>query len=68
MFKAIDLKKFYRIPADNRDLNYDNFFDNGNIIKDEIEDYNSHNTLRLSINEIKTKLLTLDKIKKDLKL
>ncbi len=66
MFKAQDLEKFYRIPADNRDLNYENFFDNGNVINEKIEDYNSHNTKRLSVELIKDKLLKLDVVKREL--
>lgn len=59
MFKAIDEGKFYRIPADQRDLNYELFHKDGKIIHDDIEDYNSHNTNRLSIEEIKHKILEL---------
>ena len=66
MTKAHDLTDFYRIPADNRDLNYGNFFDNGNIDLSEIEDYNSHNTYRLSIDEVKSKLLEIEYVKKEL--
>ena len=66
MFKAQDLEKFYRIPADNRDLNYENFFDNGYVINEKIEDYNSHNTKRLSVELIKDKLLKLDVVKREL--
>ena len=57
MFKAIDEGKFYRIPADQRDLNYELFHKDGKIIHKDIEDYNSHNTNRLSIYEIKHKIL-----------
>ena len=67
MFKAEDLKKFYRIPADNRDLNYEKFFNNGNVITEKIEDYNSHNTDRLSVELIKKKLLKLDEVTRELK-
>lgn len=66
MVKAQDLEKFYRIPADNRDLNYENFFDNGNVINEKIEDYNSHNTHQMTINEIIEKLKSIDFIKKHL--
>ena len=67
MAKAIDLENFYQIPADNRDLNYEKYFENGEIISPELEDYNSHNTTRLNIQEVKEKLLTLEYIRKELK-
>jgi len=66
MTKAIDLDGFYRIPADNRDLNYTKYFDQGNVKTSEIEDYNSHNTRRLSVNEVKEKLLSLDYVRDSL--
>lgn len=66
MAKAIDLKDFYRIPADNRDLNYDKYFENGDIRTSEADDYNSHNTTHLNIEQIKKKLLSLDYIKEQL--
>ena len=54
MLKAIDMGDYYRIPSDNRDLNYGKFFDRGNTVKniDEIEEYNSHNTHRLNKEEM----------------
>lgn len=66
MAKAIDIDNFYRIPADNRDLNYTKYFNQGNINISNIEDYNSHNTRRLSIDEIKEKLLLLEEVKSQL--
>jgi UDP-glucose 4-epimerase len=63
MARAIDLENFYQIPADNRDLNYGNFFENGDVKTSEFEDYNSHNTTRLNIDQIKEKLLNLDYVK-----
>jgi UDP-glucose 4-epimerase len=66
MEKADDLGDFYRIPADNRDLNYGNYFTEGSTHIDAIEDYNSHNTQRLSIPEIKEKLLSLQYIQDEL--
>jgi UDP-glucose 4-epimerase len=62
---AKDLVDYYRIPADNRDLNYNKYFVEGSQ-KNQSEDYNSSNTNQLSVNEIKEKLLTLDYIKKEL--
>lgn len=66
MAKAIDLENFYQIPADNRDLNYSQYFENGDIKKSQYEDYNSHNTTRLNIEQVKEKLLSLDYIKNKL--
>jgi UDP-glucose 4-epimerase len=47
MAKAEDLDKYYRIPADNRDLNYDKYFSKGDATISEFEEYHSHNTERL---------------------
>ena len=63
MAKAIETDNFYQIPADNRDLNYKKYFDNGDVNTSILEDYNSHNTYRLSIEEVKEKLLSLDYVK-----
>ena len=60
MVNAIDLGDYYRIPADNRNLNYQKYFDQGNADMEEIEDYNSHNTTRLDIKGMKELLLKLD--------
>lgn len=62
MAKAIDEGKFYRIPSDDRDLNYEIYHEKGKPIEN-IEDYNSHNTYRLSVSEIKEKLLLLPELK-----
>jgi UDP-N-acetylglucosamine 4,6-dehydratase/5-epimerase len=67
MAKAIDLPGFFQVPADNRDLNYAQYFEEGNPEKSSIEDYNSHNTHRLSMEETKRLLLSLDLIKEELK-
>ncbi len=66
MVKAINLDGFFQIPADNRDLNYDKYFDDGNIKISNIEDYNSNNTTRLNIAQVKEKLLQLDYIQEEL--
>ena len=66
MAKAEDMGKFYRIPADNRDLNYNKYIVEGEALSD-IEDYTSHNTTRLNTNELKKILLGLDYIKSSLK-
>ncbi len=66
MVKAIDLGNYYRIPADNRDLNYEQYFSQGVDEVSNIEEYHSHNTLRLDIEGMKKLLLKLDIIKNDL--
>jgi UDP-N-acetylglucosamine 4,6-dehydratase len=65
MAKAIDLPGFYKIPPDERDLNYDRYFEEG-IEKPSITEYNSNNTTQLSIEEIEKKLLTLSFIREKL--
>ncbi|MFC2152003.1 polysaccharide biosynthesis protein [Bacteroidota bacterium] len=67
MMRAEDLGDFYRIPPDNRDLNYRKFFTNGDVKTSASEDYNSHNTYRLNVEEIKNKLLELEYVKEELK-
>jgi len=64
--KADDLGDFYRIPADNRDLNYDKYFSEGQH-DIAIEDYNSHNTKRLDVKGIKKLLKELEIVKKTIK-
>ncbi len=66
MVKAEDLGDYYRIPADNRGLNYEQYFSEG-VDETEIEDYHSHNTTRLDVEGTKTLLLKLEEIRKDLK-
>ncbi len=58
--KADDLEGYFRVPADNRDLNYNLYFSTGSENMAEFEDYNSHNTQRLDIEGIKKLLLKLD--------
>lgn len=67
MVKAIDMKDYYRIPADNRDLNYNQFFSEGQVDMTKVEEYHSHNTTRLNVDGTKQLLLKLDIIKEDLK-
>jgi UDP-N-acetylglucosamine 4,6-dehydratase/5-epimerase len=62
MVKAEDLDNYYRIPADNRDLNYNSFFSEGDANVTSVEDYTSHNTHRLSLDETKELLLKLPSI------
>lgn len=62
MSKAIDLDGFFKIPADNRNLNYDKYFDKGNKQIEFTESYHSHNTQRLDIKEMKNLLMKLNEI------
>ena len=59
MAKAIDLGDFFRIPADNRDLNYDKFVTEGSSKIEDIEPYTSHNTARLDVEGMKRELLRI---------
>ena len=59
MAKAQDMGEFYRIPADNRNLNYAKYFSEGVEIKPEVDDYNSHNTKRLDSDGVKKLLKKL---------
>ncbi|NQT58247.1 MAG: polysaccharide biosynthesis protein [Bacteroidetes bacterium] len=63
---AQDLGGFFRVSADKRDLNYDKYFIEGEQELSTEEEYNSHNTQLLSIEQIKDRLLTLDYVKKEL--
>ncbi len=63
MAKAEDMGRYYRIPADNRDLNYKKYFVEGETHISELDDYTSHNTKRLDVAGIKDLLLKLDYIK-----
>ena len=66
MAVAIDMGNFFRIPADKREFNYDKYFTTGDVKLSTIDEYNSHNTERLSVEQIKEKLLKLDYIQKEL--
>jgi UDP-glucose 4-epimerase len=66
MVKAEDLGNYYRIPADTRDLNYNKFFLEGQAQISQMEEYNSHNTSRLTIEETKQLLLKLDSVREDI--
>jgi UDP-N-acetylglucosamine 4,6-dehydratase/5-epimerase len=65
---AKDMVGFFRVPADKRDLNYDKYFIEGNEKLSTEEEYNSHNTEILSVEQIKEKLLQLDYIKEELEM
>lgn len=67
MSKAVDLEGFYKIPSDNRGLNYNKYFTKGKFINDDLTDYNSHNTERLDKNQTIKLLMQIDYIKKELK-
>lgn len=60
MTRVIDLNDFYKIPSDNRNLNYDKYIEHGKTRLNDIVSYNSHNTTQLSISEMKNLLLKLD--------
>ena len=64
MVKAEDMGAFFRIPADNRDLNYARFFSEGVKEVSVVEDYHSHNTERLGVEGMKKLLAKLPLIRK----
>jgi UDP-glucose 4-epimerase len=66
MAHARDMGGYYRIPADNRDLNYAKYFSEGEERISSLDDYTSHNTHRLNVEEVKKLLLKLDYIKEEL--
>ena len=59
MARADDLGDYYRIPADSRDLNYNKYFVEGETQISQIDDYTSHNTQRLNVEQIKEVLMQL---------
>jgi UDP-N-acetylglucosamine 4,6-dehydratase len=67
MARVVDLKNYYMIPADNRDLNYAKYFSDGEESISQLDDYTSHNTERLNTDQVKELLLNLDYIKEELK-
>lgn len=66
MAHAHDMGGYYRIPADNRDLNYAKYFSEGEEKISRLDDYTSHNTHRLNVEQVKNLLLKLDYIKEEL--
>ena len=64
--KAIDMGNFYAVPADNRDLNYDKYFVEGDVKRATIEEFNSDNTYRLNLEETKAKIASLEYIQNEL--
>jgi UDP-glucose 4-epimerase len=67
MVKATDMGQYYRIPADNRDLNYAQYFSEGETDISKVEDYHSHNTERLDVEGTKNLLMKLPLIQEDMK-
>ena len=63
---AIDLGNFYRVPCDKRDLNYDKYFNEGNIKRNPLTEFNSNNTEILGVEEVQRKLLSLAYIRDEL--
>ncbi len=64
--KAVDMGNFYRVPADNRTLNYDKYFTEGNAQRNILSEFNSDNTDRLTVEQVKEKLLSLEYIQNEL--
>ena len=64
--KAVDMGDFYRVPADNRGLNYDKYFTDGNVDSNPLNEFNSNNTKLLNVEEVKEKLLSLEYIRDEL--
>ncbi len=65
--KAVDMGNFYRVPADNRGLNYDKFFKEGDEKRNILTEFNSDNTRRLNLEETKEKIASLEYIQNELK-
>jgi len=63
MARADSLERYYRIPADSRDLNYDKYFNQGETEISKIDDYTSHNTTRLTVAQVKEVLMKLDMVR-----
>ncbi|MPM42272.1 UDP-glucose 4-epimerase [bioreactor metagenome] len=66
--QAIDLGSFYRVPCDNRELNYDKYFKDGDIKRNILTEFNSNNTEQLNVEQVKNKLLSLKYIREELDL
>jgi UDP-glucose 4-epimerase len=64
---AYDMGNFYRVPADNRDLNYAQYFEQGKIENAKIEEFTSDNTTILTVEEVKEKLLSLPYVQNELR-
>ena len=57
---------FYRVPCDKRDLNYDKYFVTGNEERTKLSEFNSNNTMLLTVEQVKEKLMSLDYIKREM--
>ncbi|HQI44415.1 MAG TPA: polysaccharide biosynthesis protein, partial [Dysgonamonadaceae bacterium] len=68
MFRAQDRGNYYRIPIDDRDLNYDKYFVEGVEDMTKVEEYHSHNTHRLDVEEMKQLLMKLEEVRGDVDL
>ena len=66
MAKAASIERYYRVPMDDRDLNYDKFFVDGETVVSSLEDYTSHNTTRLDVAQVKELLMKLEFIRSSL--
>lgn len=64
--KAVDMGEFYRVPADNRGLNYDKYFSEGDEKRNTLSEFNSHNTKMLNVEETKAKIAALAYIQREL--
>ena len=64
---AIDMGNFYRVPCDKRGLNYDKYFNQGNVDRNPLTEFNSHNTQLLNVEETKAKIASLQYIQDELK-
>ncbi len=64
--KAVDMGDFYRVPADNRGLNYDKYFKDGDETRNTLTEFNSNNTRRLNLEETKAKIASLSYIQEEL--
>lgn len=62
MARAVDMDRYFRIPADSRDLNYNKYFSEGEVAISKIDDYTSHNTQRLDVSGVKRLLSTLAEV------
>lgn len=65
--KAEDMGNFYRVPSDKRTLNYDKYFTEGNVKRATLTEFNSNNTVRMNVEQVKEKLLTLEYVREQLK-
>ncbi len=63
---AVDMGDFYRVPADNRGLNYDKYFSQGNVERNTLREFDSNNTRLLNVEETKAKIAALSYIQEEL--